>query len=60
MIAELGLPWRRRGRAVLADGSQSIFDVHEATVLWDGAPRRIAVDAIDGDALVGMAMIRVG
>jgi predicted aspartyl protease len=33
LIAALGLPWRRRGRARLADGNESLFDVYEATVL---------------------------
>jgi clan AA aspartic protease len=45
LIATLGLAWRRRGRAMLADGRESLFDIHEATVVWDGVPRRIAVDA---------------
>jgi predicted aspartyl protease len=35
-IASLGLPWRRRGRAVLADGSESVFDIYEGVVVWDG------------------------
>jgi clan AA aspartic protease len=36
LIVALGLPFRRRGRALLADGSESLFDVHEASVIWDG------------------------
>jgi clan AA aspartic protease len=35
-VAQLGLPFRRRGRALLADGSETIFDVYEGMVLWDG------------------------
>lgn len=35
-IAQLGLPFRRRGRAFLADGSESIFDIYEGTVVWNG------------------------
>jgi clan AA aspartic protease len=56
-IAALGLPWRRRGRALLADGTTSLFDIYEATVLWDGAPRRVAVDAADIAPLVGMRLL---
>jgi clan AA aspartic protease len=56
-IATLDLPWRRRGRALLADGTTSLFDIYEATVLWDGAPRRVAVDAADIDPLVGMRLL---
>jgi clan AA aspartic protease len=57
LIDTLGLPWRRRGRAVLADGSESVFDIYEATLIWDGAPRRITVDAADTDPLLGMALL---
>jgi len=56
-IAMLGLAWRRRGRAILADGSESIFDIYEATVVWDGQPRRVAVDAAETDSLVGMSLL---
>jgi len=57
LIAALGLVWRRRGRALLADGSESLFDIHEAIVVWDGEPRRIAVDTADIDPLVGMSLL---
>ena len=56
-IMALGLPWRRRGRALLADGSESLFDVYEGSVVWDGTPRRVAVDAADIDPLVGMRLL---
>jgi clan AA aspartic protease len=56
-ITALGLPWRRRGRALLANGSETLFDVYEATVLWDGAPRRVSVDAAEIDPLVGMRLL---
>ncbi len=56
-IAALGLPWRRRGRALLADGRESLFDIYEATIVWDGTPRRIAVNAADTDPLLGMALL---
>lgn len=56
-ITALGLPWRRRGRALLADGTDNLFDIYEATVVWDGTPRRVAVDAADIDPLVGMRLL---
>ena len=40
---------RRRGRAMLADGSDSVFDIYEAVVTWDGGSRRIAVDEVECD-----------
>ncbi len=57
LIAVLELPWRRRGRALLADGNESVFDIYEATVMWDGIPRRISVDEVDITPLVGMALL---
>jgi clan AA aspartic protease len=57
VISELGFRFHRRGRAVLADGSEIIFDVYEATVIWDGEPRRVEVDEADTDPLVGMGML---
>jgi clan AA aspartic protease len=56
-ITALGLPWRRRGRALLADGTESVFDIYEATIVWHGIPRRVAVDAADIDPLVGMRLL---
>ncbi|HWE35712.1 MAG TPA: hypothetical protein VG406_04005 [Isosphaeraceae bacterium] len=56
-IARLGLSWRRRGRALLADGSESIFDIFEGVVLWDGAARRVAVDAAEMMPLIGMGLL---
>jgi clan AA aspartic protease len=57
LITALELPWRRRGRALLADGNESVFDIYEATVIWDGAPRRVSVDEVDAVPLVGMALL---
>ncbi len=57
VIARLDLVWRRRGRAVLANGGESVFDIHEGIVVWDGEPRRIALDAAETDPLVGMALM---
>lgn len=45
IIVALGLAWRSRGRALLADGSETLVDIYGATVVWDGQARRIAVDA---------------
>src|SRR5437762_13370584 len=53
LIAALGLPFRRSGRGLLADGTQSLFAVFEATVIWDGQPRTVAVDRIPSDPLLG-------
>ena len=57
ILALLGLVWRGRGRALLADGSESFFDIYEATVVWDGHARRIAVDEAETASLVGMGLL---
>jgi clan AA aspartic protease len=57
IINSLGLPWRRRGRALLADGSDSVFDIYEGTVIWDRRRRVAPVDEADTDPLVGMALL---
>ena len=57
LIATFGLPWRKRGRAIMADGSESIFDSYEATVIWDGVLPRISVEAADTTPLVGMTLL---
>jgi clan AA aspartic protease len=57
LITTLGLTWKRRGRAILADGSNSIFDVYEAVVVWDTQILRIPIDEADSDPLVGMSLM---
>ena len=36
IIDELELPWSYSDFATLGDGSQTLFDVHDATIIWDG------------------------
>lgn len=57
LIRRLGLPWRQRGRALLADGSDSVFDIYEGTVIWDGQPLRVPVDQTETAPLVGMSLL---
>jgi clan AA aspartic protease len=56
-ITALDLPWQGTGRGTLADGSECLFDVYEAEVVWDGQPLRLLVDEADTDPLVGMALL---
>ena len=56
-IATLELPRLCLGRAELANGMIDLFDIHEATVLWDGQPRSVEAESADTDVLVGMALI---
>ena len=56
-MALLKLPFRRRGRAILADGSEIIFDTYDANILWEGQQRRVSVDEADIDPLIGMSLL---
>ncbi|HET6251436.1 MAG TPA: clan AA aspartic protease [Tepidisphaeraceae bacterium] len=57
-IANLGLRWQSVDRGTLADGSECLFDVYEAQIVWDGKLRRILVDEADTDPLVGMGLLK--
>lgn len=57
LIDELNLTWLQRGRAILADGNETLFDMYEATIIWDGESRRIIVDEAETAPLVGMRLL---
>lgn len=57
LIVTLGLPWLTKGQALLANGQTETFDVYIATLLWDGQPLRVMVDAADTDPLLGMSLL---
>ena len=57
LITALRLPWHSVGRGVLADGSTCLFDVYQATLIWDRREVRVLVDEADADPLVGMALL---
>ncbi|MDE2803192.1 MAG: clan AA aspartic protease [Chloroflexota bacterium] len=57
LVTELGLPFLTTESAFLADGSLVSFSVHDATVFWDGHPRRVYVHISDATPLVGMRML---
>jgi clan AA aspartic protease len=57
LAGALGLVRLGRGRATLADGRQELLDIYEGTVLWEGSPRTVEVDAADTVTLLGMALL---
>ena len=57
LIATLGLWWRTRGMVMLANGAEDFCDIYSATVIWDGTPRNILVEAADTDPLIGIALL---
>lgn len=57
LIAELNLKWKRRGRAILGDNSECVFNVYEAVVVWDDTLLTIPVDEAEVEPLVGMSLM---
>lgn len=57
LIDQLNLKWKRRGRAILGDGSECVFNIYEAVVLWDGVYLTIPIDEADSEPLVGMSLM---
>ena len=57
LIDQLNLKWKRRGRAILGDGSECVFNVYEAVVVWDGDYLTIPIDEADSEPLVGMSLM---
>jgi clan AA aspartic protease len=57
LITQLNLRWKRRGRALLGDGSECVFNIYEAVVVWDGEYLTIPIDEADSEPLVGMLLM---
>lgn len=57
LVTALGLTRLSRGRVILANGREELFDIYGVTVLWDGQPRYVEADAVDTTPLVGMALL---
>ena len=58
IIIELGLQWSYRDRATLGDGSETVFDVYNAEIVWDGQLQEIEVDSAETEPLLGMALLK--
>lgn len=56
-VALLGLPFKYDLPANLADNSEVILPVYEATVLWDGEEREVRVIATGRRPLLGTALL---
>ena len=58
VISALNLPFREWGEAILADGSLIVFNVYDATIVWDGQLLIIPIDEADATPLVGMRLMQ--
>lgn len=57
LIVALGLTFERDAVTILADGSSVQIKMYAGIVLWDGAERLVAVEAAEGDVLVGTLLM---
>lgn len=56
-ITALQLRWKEARPAILADGSEVLCDVYDATVIWDEHVITIPIHECDGESLVGMSLM---
>jgi clan AA aspartic protease len=57
MIESLGLPWIFSDFVTLGDGSEVIFQMYRATVIWDGQFKVVDVAASESEPLLGMSLL---
>jgi clan AA aspartic protease len=57
VVAALGLQRAATARAILADGSETVFDTYEAWVTWGDTQRMVIVDEADAAHLLGMGLL---
>jgi clan AA aspartic protease len=57
VAAALGLPYLGGERAMLADGSETLFDTSEALLDWNGSQRLVVVDIADTVSHIGMQLL---
>lgn len=57
LIESLELPWIFRDSATLGDGSEVLFDMYRASVIWHGQYQVVDVAASEAEPLVGMGLI---
>jgi len=58
LAARLGLPQIEEEILVMANGSYARFPVHEAVILWQGEERVVAAHVSEGEALIGVDLLR--
>ena len=57
LMMELELPFFGTGRAILANGEEVEFGVHDVTVLWDGQERHVRAAVTGSTPLIGMRLL---
>ncbi len=57
IITALDLPWSASDIVTLGDGSETLFDLYAATVIWDGQYREIDIAESETEPLASMALL---
>jgi clan AA aspartic protease len=57
LITTLDLPWSASDLVTLGDGSETLFDLYTATVIWDGKYCEIDLAESETEPLLGMALL---
>ncbi len=57
IVTAFGLAYLGRGRAILANGGEALFDIYEVPVIWDGRARDVEAEAADTDSLIGTSLL---
>jgi clan AA aspartic protease len=57
MIESMGLPWIFSDSVTLGDGSEAIFQMYQATVIWNGQFKLVDVAASESEPLLGMSLL---
>jgi clan AA aspartic protease len=57
IITSLDLPWSASDIVTLGDGSETLFDLYTANVIWDGQYREIYIAESETEPLLGMALL---
>ena len=57
MIMTLDLPWSGSDVATLGDGSEALFDMYTANIIWDGNYQEIDIAESETEPLIGMGLL---
>jgi clan AA aspartic protease len=57
VIKTLNLSWYMQQELVLGDGSICMFDVYEASIVWNGRTKQIEINESETHPLVGMGLL---
>jgi clan AA aspartic protease len=57
IITTLGLTWYMQQECIIGDGSTSMFNLYEASAIWNGQVRTIEINESETSPLVGMSLL---